>query len=98
MAIAGAWLTARYNRPGFTLFDYRVYALAGDGCMMEGLSSEAASLAGHLKLGNLCWIYDSNRITIEGSTSLAFTQAGAAPFPPHASNPLTAPHPPPPHP
>ncbi len=80
MAIAGAWLTARYNRPGFTLFDYRVYALAGDGCMMEGLSSEAASLAGHLKLGNLCWIYDSNRITIEGSTSLAFTEDVAARF------------------
>ena len=80
MAIAGAWLTARYNRPGFTLFDYRVYALGGDGCMMEGLSSEAASLAGHLKLGNLCWIYDSNRITIEGPTSLAFTEDVAARF------------------
>jgi transketolase len=80
MAIAGKWLAARYNRPGFDLFDYNVYAICGDGCLMEGVSSEAASLAGHLKLNNLCWIYDSNQITIEGSTSLAFTEDVAARF------------------
>ena len=74
MAIAQRWLAARYNRPGFDLFDYDVYALCGDGDMMEGVSAEAASLAGHLKLGNLCWIYDSNHISIEGSTSLAFDE------------------------
>jgi transketolase len=74
MAIASRWLGARYNRPGFTMFEHDVYALAGDGCLMEGLASEAASLAGHLRLGNLCWIYDSNRITIEGQTDLAFTE------------------------
>ncbi|MFN0054570.1 MAG: transketolase [Planctomycetales bacterium] len=73
MAIAQRWLAERYNRPGETLFDYQVYAVCGDGCLMEGISSEAASLAGHLRLSNLCWIYDSNRITIEGSTSLAFS-------------------------
>jgi transketolase len=72
MAIAERWLAARYNRPGFTLFDHDVYVLAGDGDMMEGVASEAASLAGHLKLSNLCWIYDSNHISIEGSTALAF--------------------------
>jgi transketolase len=72
MAIAERWLAARYNRPGFTLFDHDVYALAGDGDMMEGVASEAASLAGHLKLSNLCWIYDSNHISIEGATDLAF--------------------------
>src|SRR3954466_3032680 len=71
MAIAGKWMADRYNRPGFDMFDYAVYAMCGDGCMMEGGSSEAASLAGHLKLSNLCWIYDSNRITIEGNTALA---------------------------
>src|SRR5262249_29762068 len=64
------------NRPGFELFDYDVYALAGDGCMMEGVSSEAASVAGHLELGNLCWIYDNNRITIEGYTDWAFSWTG----------------------
>ncbi len=75
MALAGRWLASRYNQPGFeNLYDFNVYALAGDGCMMEGVASEAASLAGHLKLSNLCWIYDSNRITIEGSTSLAFSE------------------------
>jgi transketolase len=74
MAIAQRWLAATYNRPGFDLFDYDVYALAGDGCMMEGISGEAASLAGHLKLANLCWIYDDNKITIEGSTDLAFSE------------------------
>ena len=71
-AIAERWLAKHFNRPGFELFNYNVYALCGDGDMMEGISSEAGSLAGHLKLGNLCWIYDSNRITIEGSTDLAF--------------------------
>jgi transketolase len=74
MAIAAQWQAAHFNRPGFELFDYDVYALGGDGCMMEGVSGEAASLAGHLQLANLCWIYDNNRITIEGSTSLAFTE------------------------
>src|SRR5262245_27785009 len=80
MAIAAQWQAAHFNRPGFELFDYDVYALAGDGCMMEGISGEAASLAGHLKLSNLCWIYDNNRITIEGNTSLAFTEDVAARF------------------
>lgn len=80
MAIASRWLGERYNRPGHALFDYDVYALCGDGCLMEGVSSEAASLAGHLQLANLCWIYDSNRITIEGSTDLAFTEDVAARF------------------
>ena len=74
MAIAGLWQAAYFNRPGFPLFDHDVYALAGDGDMMEGVGSEAASLAGHLKLANLCWIYDSNRITIEGATDLAFSE------------------------
>jgi transketolase len=80
MAIAGRWLARHFNRPGFTLFDYDVYAICGDGDMMEGVSSEAASLAGHLELGNLCWIYDSNRVTIEGHTSLAFSDDVAARF------------------
>jgi len=80
MAIGARWLAATYNRPGFDLFDYNVYALCGDGCMMEGVSSEAASLAGHLRLANLCWIYDSNRVTIEGHTDIAFTENVAARF------------------
>ena len=80
MAIAAKWLAARYNRPGFDLFTNDVYALAGDGCMMEGVASEAASLAGHLQLDNLCWIYDSNRITIEGGTALAFREDVATRF------------------
>jgi transketolase len=80
MAIASKWAAAFYNRPGFDLFTHRVYALCGDGCMMEGISGEAASLAGHLKLDNLCWMYDSNRITIEGSTSLAFSEDVASRF------------------
>ena len=74
MAIAERWLAARYNKDGFTLFDHDVYALCGDGDMMEGVASEAASLAGHLKLANLCWIYDSNHISIEGGTDLAFDE------------------------
>lgn len=75
MALAGRWLAERYNQPGFEdLFDFNVYAIGGDGCMMEGISSEAASMAAHLKLSNLCWIYDSNRITIEGKTDLAFSE------------------------
>ena len=80
MAIAGAWLAATYNRPGFDLFDFNVYALCGDGCLMEGISSEAASLAAHLKLSNLCWIYDCNHVTIEGHTDLAFTEDVATRF------------------
>jgi transketolase len=80
MAIASGWLADRYDRPGFPLFDYDVYALAGDGCMMEGVSSEAASLAGHLGLSNLCWIYDNNHITIEGNTALAFSEDVATRF------------------
>ena len=80
MAIARQWLAARYNRPGFDLFDFNVYALCGDGCMMEGISSEAASLAGHLRLSNLCWIYDNNHITIEGTTALAFSEDVATRF------------------
>jgi transketolase len=74
MAIAQRWLATRYNKPGFPVFDYRIYVLAGDGDMMEGVSGEAASLAAHLKLSNLLWVYDSNRITIEGSTDLAFSE------------------------
>src|SRR5712671_2626764 len=80
MAIAEKWLAARYNKPNFELFGYRIYALCGDGCMMEGISSEAASLAGHLKLDNLCWIYDNNHITIEGKTDIAFTEDVAGRF------------------
>ena len=80
MAIAERWLAQHFNRPGFAMFDYDVYALCGDGDMMEGVTSEAASLAGHLMLGNLCWIYDSNRITIEGHTDLAFSDDVAARF------------------
>ncbi|HEY6360707.1 MAG TPA: transketolase [Vicinamibacterales bacterium] len=80
MAIAERWLASYFNRPGFDLFDYDVYALCGDGCMMEGVSGEAASLAGHLRLANLCWIYDNNRITIEGNTALAFSDDVATRF------------------
>jgi transketolase len=81
MASARQWLAARYNRPGFEkLFDFNVYAMCGDGCMMEGISNEAASLAGHLRLSNLCWIYDNNHITIEGNTSLAFSDDVATRF------------------
>ncbi len=80
MAIAQKWLADRYNRPGFAIFDYDIYAVCGDGCLMEGVGAEAASLAGHLGLDNLCWIYDNNHITIEGSTSLAFTEDVATRF------------------
>jgi len=80
MAIAQKWLADRYNRPGFDVFDYHVYAVCGDGCMMEGVASEAASLAGHLGLDNLCWLYDNNHITIEGNTRITFTEDIAARF------------------
>ena len=80
MAIARRWLGAHFNKPGFPVFDYDIYAIGGDGCMMEGISHEAASLAGHLGLSDLCWIYDNNRITIEGSTSLAFSDDVATRF------------------
>jgi transketolase len=74
MAIGEKWLAHHFNRPGFEIFDYNIYAICGDGCLMEGVASEAASLAGHLGLDNLCWVYDNNHITIEGSTRLAFTE------------------------
>ncbi|PKU24741.1 transketolase [Telmatospirillum siberiense] len=80
MAIAERWLAQHFNQPDFTRFDYNVYTLCGDGDMMEGITSEAASLAGHLMLGNLCWIYDSNRVTIEGHTDLALSDDIAARF------------------
>src|SRR5438093_8097912 len=80
MGIAEKWLANRYNRPGFEIFKYHVYAVCGDGCLMEGIASEAASLAGHLGLGNLCWIYDNNHITIEGKTRLTFTEDVEARF------------------
>jgi len=80
MAIAERWLAEYFNRPGFELFNYNVWAICGDGDMMEGISSEAASVAGHLKLSNVCWIYDSNHITIEGNTDLAFDENVAARF------------------
>ena len=74
MAIAEKWLAHHFNRPNFQIFDYNIYAVCGDGCLMEGVASEAASLAAHLGLDNLCWVYDNNHITIEGSTRLAFTE------------------------
>lgn len=80
MAMAARWMGAYFNRPDFPMIDYDVYALCGDGCMMEGVTGEAASLAGHLKISNLCWIYDNNHITIEGHTDLAFTEDVAARF------------------
>jgi transketolase len=80
MAIAERWLAQHFNRPGFGLFDYNIWTFCGDGDMMEGISSEAASIAGHLALSNLCWIYDNNQITIEGNTSLAFNEDVAARF------------------
>ena len=80
MALAGRWLAQHFNRPDFAMFDYDVYVICGDGDMMEGVSSEAASFAGHQMLGNLCWFYDSNRVTIEGHTDLAFSDDVAARF------------------
>jgi transketolase len=80
MAIAEKWLAHRYNRPGFDIFNYHIYSVCGDGCLMEGIASEAASLAGHLGLDNLCWIYDNNHITIEGNTRIAFTEDVAGRF------------------
>lgn len=80
MAMAERWLATRYGRPGFDLFGYHITAFCGDGDVMEGVASEAASFAGHLKLGNLTWVYDSNRISIEGSTDVTFTEDVAARF------------------
>jgi transketolase len=80
MAIAGKWLAARYNRPGFEVFNYNVYSICSDGDMMEGVGSEAASLAGHLQLGNLCWIYDNNQVTLDGPASWSFNEDVAARF------------------
>ena len=80
MAIAQKWLANRFNKPGFEIFDYDIYAVCGDGCMMEGVASEAASLAGHLGLDNLCWVYDNNHITIEGDTKITFTEDITARF------------------
>ena len=80
MAMAQRWMAQYFNRPGFPLIDYDVFAFCGDGCLMEGVSGEAASLAGHLKLSNLCWVYDNNRITIEGKTALAFSEEVGARF------------------
>jgi transketolase len=80
MAIAKKWLANRYNKAGFEIFNYNIYAVCGDGCMMEGIASEAASLAGHLGLDSLCWVWDNNHITIEGNTKIAFTEDVAARF------------------
>jgi transketolase len=80
MAIGGRWLGARFNRPDISLFDFNVYAFCSDGDLMEGVASEAASLAGHLQLSNLCWIYDNNHITIDGGTAITFTENVAARF------------------
>ncbi len=80
MAVAQKWLAAQFNKPGFEVFDYDIYTVCGDGCMMEGVASEAGSIAGHLELDNLCWIYDNNHITIEGNTRITFTEDIAARF------------------
>jgi transketolase len=80
MAIAEKWLASHFNRPDFEIFDYNVYVVCSDGCLMEGVGSEAASLAGHLGLDNLCWVYDNNHITIEGSTRITFTEDVMARF------------------
>ncbi|TPG52255.1 transketolase [Sphingomonas glacialis] len=89
MAIAERWQAAHFNRFGFPIFDHDVYVLCGDGDLMEGISGEAASLAGHLRLSNLCWIYDSNTISIEGHTDIAFTEDVAARFRAYGWNTLT---------
>lgn len=91
MALSGKWLQARYNRPGFEIFDYNVYAFCGDGDMMEGVGSEAASLAGHLKLPNLCWLYDANQITLDGPAKWSFTEDVALRFEGYGWNILHAP-------
>lgn len=91
IAVASRWLGARYNVDGFTMFDFDVYAQAGDGCMMEGISSEAASFAAHQGLSNLCWIYDSNRVTIEGHTGITFTEDVAERFTAYGWNVVTVP-------
>jgi transketolase len=80
MAIGQKWLANRFNKPGFDIFDYNIYTICGDGCLMEGIGSEAASLAGHLQLDNLCWVYDNNHITIEGNTRITFTEDVAVRF------------------
>jgi transketolase len=92
MAIGRKWLANRYNRPGFDLFDYDVYVVCGDGCLMEGVGSEAASLAGHLRLDDLCWIYDNNHITIEGKTSITFSEDVGARFRSYGWNVLSVPN------
>ena len=91
MAMAERWLANRFNRPGYELFDYNIYALCSDGDLMEGVSNEAASLAGHLKLSNLCWIYDSNTISIEGHTEITFTEDVAARFRSYGWNTMEVP-------
>src|SRR5437867_8210354 len=80
MAIAERWMESYFNKPNFEMINFDVYAICGDGCLMEGVSNEAASLAGHLGLSNLCWIYDNNGITIEGHTDLAFSEDVATRF------------------
>ena len=80
MAIGQKWLANRFNKTGFDIFDYNIYTICGDGCLMEGIGSEAASLAGHLQLDNLCWVYDNNHITIEGNTRITFTEDVAVRF------------------
>jgi transketolase len=89
MAMAQKWLANRYNRPDFEIFNYNIYTVCGDGCLMEGISSEAASLAAHLGLDKLCWIYDNNHITIEGNTSITFTEDVEARFLAYGWNVLT---------
>jgi transketolase len=80
MAIAQKWLAKRYNKPGFEIFNYNIYAVCGDGCMMEGIASKRPRWGGHLGLDNLCWVWDNNHITIEGNTSITFTEDVAARF------------------